>query len=292
MRDVTPTGGPAAGGIEDVLARVRAARGFDAAGYCPSVLETRVRSRLAAAGAADYGDYLRLLAAAPAELDLLVEALTLKVSSFFRDPLAFEYLAEALLPAILAEKAAAGDRSLRVWSAGCATGEEPYSVAILLHDLARRAPPALEMALFATDLDETALARAREALYPAASLANVRRGLLESSFIQQGEAYRLLPAIARLVRFSIHDMRDRRTAAPADSVFGSFDVILCRNLLIYFETEYQAIICEKLWRSLVVGGYLLLGQTETLAAPWQGRFRQVTDCCRLYRKQVNSGPWP
>lgn len=271
-------------GLRDILEFARAERGFESAGYCPSVMETRVQSRLAAAGVSGHQDYLQLLRSSPCELDLLIEALTLKVSSFFRNPVAFEYLREAVLPAILMKKAARGEKCVRVWSAGCACGEEPYSVALLLHALALGQHRAAEATLFATDIDEKALARGREALYPAESLASVPYGLATTCFQREGDHFRLLPSVARAVSFSAYDMLDRRTNSPADSVFGTFDLILCRNLLIYFQPEYQDIIVGKLYRSLAVGGYLLLGQTEMLPEEWQGRLRRVTDCCRLYRK--------
>jgi chemotaxis protein methyltransferase CheR len=289
MTDLTPHHLAVPDEFQAVLDLVRTSRGFDAAGYCPAVLETRIQSRMAASGIAGYGDYLRLLATAPAELDLLLESLTIKVSSFFRDPLAFEYLNVFVLPSLLAGKAATGDGSLRVWSAACANGEEPYSVAILLHELARHDVTAAEAILFATDIDPKALSQAHAALYPAASLANVRHGLLESAFTPEGESFRVRPAIARRVRFSVHDMLDRRSVAPAESVFGTFDLVLCRNLLIYFQPDYQEFICEKLYRSLAGGGYLLLGSTEILPEPWSGRFRRVTDCCPLYRKPGRAG---
>ena len=271
-------------GLQSILDWAKAERGFDAVGYCPSVMATRVASRMSATGASGYGEYLNMVRTSPAELDLLVEALTLKVSSFFRDPIVFAYLHDSVLPALLAEKAAKGERGVRVWSAGCAHGEEPYSVAILLHELAQREHKAPEDAIFATDIDEKALARAKEALYTGESLASVPYGLVTTCFNREGELFRVLPAVARRVRFSVHDMLDRRTASPSDSVFGTFDLILCRNVLIYFQPDSQDIIAQKLYRSLAAGGYLLLGQTEILPEAWQGRFRRVTDCCRLYRK--------
>ena len=270
--------------IQGILEFVRTARGFDPAGYCPGVLATRVQSRLAATGLASAAEYRRLLSSSPAEVDLLVASLTIKYSIFFRDPLAFDYLGESLLPTLLAEKAAAGGGGLRLWSAGCAHGEEPYSLAILLHELARYHPAAANAILFATDRDEQALAQARAARYQAVSLANVRHGLLAVAFAPEGDTFRVLPAIASRVRFSVHDLLDHRSAAPAESVFGSFDLILCRNVLIYFEPDYQSFICEQLYRALAEGGCLLLGRTESLAAPWSRRFHRVTDCCALYRK--------
>jgi chemotaxis methyl-accepting protein methylase len=271
--------------LRAVLQFIRTTRGFDATGYCPSVLAARIRGRLLAAGVASADEYVRRLVETPAEADLLVEALTIKVSHFFRDPLAFEYLRERVLPVLLARTTVVpGEPGLRVWSAGCAHGEEPYSLAILLHELLQQNGSGLEPVLFATDVDAPALAQAQAAFYPAASLANVRHGLMAAAFLPAGAGFRVRPEVAARVRFSVHDMLDPRSAAPAESVFGSFDLILCRNLLIYFQPDYQAIICEKLFRALAPGGFLMLGSTENLPAPWSARFRRVTDCCSLFQK--------
>ena len=269
---------------DTVLDYVRRARGFGPAGYCPAVLAARLGTRLDASGATSLAGYLRRLQEDPAELDALVEALTVKVSAFFRDPLLFELLAEEILPEMLARKAAAGDRSLRVWSAGCATGEEPYSVAILLQDLLRREASPPTVTILATDVDAAALQRARGALYGEAAVANVRHGLLAAAFEPQDGGWRVADPIARAVTFAVHDLLDPRTAAPAESVFGSFDLVLCRNVLIYFETAWQEAACERLYRSLVDGGVLALGRTESLPGPWAGRFRGVPGSRSLHRK--------
>ncbi len=276
-------------GLAEVLDFVRRARRFDPSGYCLPILAGRVDDRIAAAGAGGYGNYLHLLEASPGELDRLVEALTLKVSSFFRDPLVFEILGEAVLPSLLVERSEAAEPGLRIWSAGCSNGEEPYSVALLLHDLARRVRRPVDATIFATDVDEIALARGREALYSRESLANVRLGLLESSFAKEGELYRVIPEIAGTVRFSLHDLAGAGTAAPAESVFGSFDLVLCRNVLIYFEAGLQQRVFERLCRSLAPGGYLLLGPAERLSGPWAGRLRHVDGCVGLYRRPAASG---
>lgn len=276
-------------GLAEVLDFVRRSRRFDSAGYCLSVLSRRVDDRIAAAGAGGYEDYLRLLETSPEELDRLVEALTIKVSSFFRDPLVFEILGEVVLPALLVEKSERTDSGLRIWSAGCSNGEEPYSIALLLHELARRVRRTVDAAIFATDVDENALGRGREALYSRESLANVRLGLLESSFLAEGELYRVIPEIAGTVRFSLHDLAGPGAAAPAESVFGSFDLVLCRNVLIYFEAPLQQRVFDRLCRSVAPGGYLLLGPAESLSGPWAGLFRHVDGCVGLYRKPARSG---
>jgi chemotaxis methyl-accepting protein methylase len=239
-------------------------------------------------GAAGLAAYLRLLQEDPAELGALVEALTVKVSSFFRDPLAFEHLAELVLPELLARKAAARDPSLRLWSAGCATGEEPYSLAILVHEALRREPSPPAVTILATDLDERALARARAGRYPASALANVRHGLVAAAFEPDGDGFRVADHLARAVTFAVHDLLDPRAGAPAESVFGSFDLVLCRNVLIYFEPAWQEFACERLYRSLAPGGHLLLGRTESLPGPWAGRFRRAPGLRALHRKPARA----
>jgi chemotaxis methyl-accepting protein methylase len=267
-----------------LLEHARQAGGFDPSGYCPAVLRSRIQTRISATGAGTPDEYLRRLREDPAELGALAEALTVKVSSFFRDPLAFELLAANVLPELLARKAAAGDASVRVWSAGCATGEEPYSIAILLAELLGREPGERVATVVATDLDERALERARAARYPEAALANVRHGLLGSAFVPEGALFRVAPQIAASVTFAAHDLLDPRSGVPAESIFGSFDLVLCRNVLLYFEPDWQESVCEKLYRSLAPGGHLLLGRTEVLPGAWAGRFERSPALRYLFQK--------
>jgi chemotaxis methyl-accepting protein methylase len=276
-----PLGSPA---CATILELVRRTRGFDASGYCPEVLASRIQNRFELTGAASLAAYLRRLQDGPGELDALVEALTVKVSSFFRDPLAFEVLAEQVLPELLARKAAARDRNLRIWSAGCATGEEPYSVAILLQELLRRAASPPAVTLLATDLDPRALERARAARYAEAALANVRRGQFAEAFEPIGDGFRVAAPIAGAVTFAVHDLLDHRGGAPAESVFGSFDLVLCRNVLIYFEPAWRELACERIFASLAIGGFLLLGKSESLPGPWARRFRREAVLSSLFRK--------
>jgi chemotaxis methyl-accepting protein methylase len=267
-----------------ILRLVERERGFRPEGYSQEFLEGRLRARAANAGAPDLDSYLLLLGSAGPELDRLVEGLTVQVSDFFRDPVAFEYLAEFVLPGLLSARGSAGGGGIRAWSAGCAAGEEPYSLAILLHDLAARLERSPGATIFATDVDERSLGKGREGVYPESALANVRQGLVPGSFRREGRLFRVAPEIARSVAFSRHDLLDPRTPVPSDSVFGTFDLVLCRNVLIYFEPESVHRVSERLFHSLADGGHLLLGRTESLPEPWSSRLRRVTDCCALYRK--------
>ena len=148
-------------------------RGVDFAGCHPPMIERRLGRRLFHTKCRDYPAYLQLLRNDPRELDRLLDALTIKVSNFFRDPLTFEYLAKSFLPSLLARKEMNGDRSLRVWSAGCCRGEKAYSLAILFHELFGKEAPEWRLHLFATDLDRGGLRTAREGLYDFAGVENV-----------------------------------------------------------------------------------------------------------------------
>lgn len=274
------------GDLKPILDFLRERRGFDFAGYPPAMLARRIELRLGPAGCADFRAYRNYLEACPEEeLDRLVETLTISVSQFFRNPLDFELLAGRILPALVNEKCAGPRPALRVWSAGCARGEEPYSVAILLDDLLRRDDLAFDRYIFATDIDASVLADAANGLYAAAAVENVKHRHLAAYFTPEGEGFRLRPDIRRQVTFSRYDMLDRARRVPPDSVFGDFDLVICRNLLIYFNADYQDVIFDKLQGALVPGGYLMLGEAETPPLKYQPVLRRVAEFSSLYQKQ-------
>lgn len=273
------------GDLKPILDFLRERRGFDFAGYPPAMLARRIELRFGPSGCADLRAYRDHLEKRPEELDRLVETLTISVSQFFRNPLDFELLAARILPALVNEKCAGPRPALRVWSAGCARGEEPCSVAILLDELLGREKLALERHIFATDIDASVLAAAANGLYAAAAVENVKHRQLAAYFTQEGAGFRLRPEIRRQVTFSRYDMLDRARRAPPDSVFGDFDLVLCRNLLIYFNAEYQDVIFAKLYGALVPGGYLMLGEAETPSPKYQPLLRRVAGFSSIYQKQ-------
>lgn len=260
-------------------------RGFDFSGCHPAMLERRIRQRLTAAACKTFSDYLSFLQRNDDELGPLLDVLTINVSRFFRDTLTFELIADRLLPAMIQEKARLKDHSLRVWSAGCAKGEEPYSLAILIHELLEKEGVAMDLHLFATDIDGKALKEAGKALYPLSSVEHMKHRLLTKYFTPEGNSFRLIPEIRKRVTFSAYDMLDKKHSVPPESVFGNFDLVFCRNLLIYFNTEYQETIVEKLYHSLARNGYLILGEVEAPTIPYQRRFSRVFDFSPIYRKR-------
>jgi len=259
-------------------------RGVDFSGYYPAMLMRQMGHRLDVLNCNDFEDYLSFIKGNTEELDTLLDVITINVSHFFRDPLTFELLAESILPSILLGKVQNGDDTLRIWSTGCSMGEEAYSIAILIQELLFKQGLAMKLHLFGTDIDTKILGRAATAVYPVASVENVKYGLLKKYFIPAGKEFMIIPEIKRQVTFSFYDILDKKHTVPPDSIFGNFDLVLCRNLLIYFNTEYQETILAKLLYALTPKGYLILGKTESLPIKSQQYFNRIVDFRPIYRK--------
>ena len=258
--------------------------GFDFSGYRPSMLERRITQRLPYTHCTTFAEYLEHIQQHAEELEKLISTLTIHVSRFFRNPLTFEYIARQIIPTIAHRKKMCGDTSLRVWSAGCSTGEEPFSMAMLFNEFSADEDLQLEPSIFATDIDSSTLKKAKTAIYPIESIEEVKYGILRKYFSAQGTSFQVIPEIRDKVSFSVYNILDKRSHAPAESIFGGFDIVLCRNVLIYFTPEHQNIIFEKLYRSLDQDGYLVLGESETPSDNYTRFFRRVNECCHIYQK--------
>ncbi|SHF71999.1 chemotaxis protein methyltransferase CheR [Desulfacinum infernum DSM 9756] len=260
---------------------LRDRRGLDFSGYRSSAFERRCRSRAEKLGFQDLGDYVSHVTSHPEEVDALLDALTINVTSFFRDPWVFELLAERILPGVVHEKVRRGERLFRAWSAGCATGEEAYSLAMMLMEHAD-----MECLVLGTDLDVKALDAARKAFYDEGCVLNVRLGTLKKYFEAVEGGYRVGERVRRRVTFAVHDLCDEHRLVPSEAVFGDFDLVSCRNVLIYYEKEAQEKIAAKLHRALMPGGLLVLGEVETVPSPFSRYFLRFTTWCPIYMKVV------
>jgi chemotaxis protein methyltransferase CheR len=250
--------------LETVLAELWRGRGLDLSDYRRGTLERRLAVRMANLRLKDPGEYLQRLRSDPWECDRLIEAILIKVSSFFRDPLVFELLAHRVLPLIIERHRREHTRQIRVWSAGCSSGEEAYSVAILLAQALEDEGFPWHPSICATDISTEALAAAQTGRYRLESLETTQLGILDRFFRPTADGFEVIPEIRRMVHFSRDDLTSRPSLAPADSVFGSFDLVLCRNVLIYFSLKLQKRVQDKLYRALNPGGYLVLGMSEAL----------------------------
>ena len=271
-------------GFEIVLGYLNEKRGFDFSGCRTSMIERRAGKRLLTSKCKNYDEYLQFIRKHPDELDNLVDILTINVSRFFRDSLSFEYIAEKIFPVIIYEKKNSSDNCLRIWSTGCSMGEEPYSIAILINEIFEKEDLNLNLNIFATDIDRRILKKAKEAVYSFESIKDVKYRLLTKYFKIQGESFKLIPKIKEMVTFAFYNMLEKKSYAPSESIYGDFDIVLCRNVLIYFNTKYQDLIFDKLYRALARHGYLILGEAEKLSIKFQPHFKRVSECCHIYQK--------
>ncbi len=270
--------------FEAVLKYLHDTRGFDFSKSRYSSLERKITARTDLLEISTARDYIQYLESHPEEWPTLIDLLTINVSRFFRNTLTFEMLAKQIFPGILALKRQESCPSLRIWSVGCAFGEEPYSIAILIHDLLKKEPFDIDLNIFATDINQTALKKARDAVFKTEQLPNVPLKYLQTLFKPKQEQYKLKKKIKEMVNFSFYDILDAGTYVPPESVYGDFDMVLCRNLLIYFLQENQKTIFKKLFRALAPKGYLVLGEAERLPVEYQNDFISKNAFCHIYQK--------
>ena len=270
--------------LPPVLAELQRARGLDLSGYRRSILERRLAARMGRLRLKDPGEYLNRLRSDPRECDRLIETIVIKVSSFFRDPIVFEIIARRILPAIMERRRRDRTRQIRVWSAGCAAGEEAYSMAILLAQALEGEEADWRPYICGTDISGEALKAAQTGIYRRKRLETIQLGTLDRFFRPAADGFEVIPEIRRMVQFSWQDLTSRRRGAPADSDFGSFDLVLCRNVLIYFSLDLQQRVQDNLYEALSPGGFLVLGMSESLPAETASRLIAVDRPHRIFQK--------
>src|SRR5215217_3049530 len=248
---------PADRGLEVLLDYLRRSRGFDFTGYKRTSLSRRVQRRMQDVGADGYLGYLDHLEVDPEEFTQLFNTILLNVTGFFRDPPAWEYVADEIMPRLVAGKD--DDEPIRIWSAGCASGEEAYTLAMVA---ARTLGPEAireRVKIYATDVDEEALTQARQARYSAKQVEGVPPALLERYFERNGADYVFSKELRRSVIFGRHDLLQ-------DAPISRIDLLVCRNTLMYLNSETQAHVLARFSFALREGGFLLLGKAEMLLA--------------------------
>ena len=246
---------PTPAGLAALIDYLKRSRGFDFTGYKPASLERRIQKRTQMIGVRDYADYIDFLEVHPEEFATLFNTILINVTAFFRDTAAWEFLTEQVIPDLLARKP--DPTPIRVWSAGCASGEEAYTLAMILAEAMGVAAYKERVKIYATDIDEEALTRARQAAYDAREVAGVPANLLEKYFEQVDGLYTFRKDLRRNVIFGRHDLIQ-------DAPISRVDLLVCRNTLMYFNAETQSRILTRFHFALNDGGVLFLGRAETL----------------------------
>jgi chemotaxis protein methyltransferase CheR len=266
------------GDITRLLAKIERDRGLDLSQYRRTYVERRLASRLRSLGLHSYRQYARHIEGDPDEYARMLDALTINVTEFFRDRAVFDAFGSLVIPALVESKSRASHRTIRVWSAGCASGEEPYSIAMALLDGTQGREDDLAISVIGTDLDPASLGAAREGVYDLAKLPGIPEEF-RSRYVEVGEgAFRMLSEVADLVRFRTMNLF---TDAPPKPL----DVVFCRNVFIYFTRDQQARVLGMFLDALGRGGYLVLGRSEKLPAALADRFDTVSGKERIYRKR-------
>ena len=245
---------PRSTAMENILQLLRAEYAIDFAHYKPSTVTRRIERRVALTHQTDLASYAKLLAASPEELNALYRDLLIGVTRFFRDPEAFQCVEQKVIPAILDR--VAPDEEIRIWCAGCATGEEVYSLAILFHEQLETRHRPLNLRIFATDVHRMSLEIASAGVYDEEALEEVAPERRTRYFVKDGERYRVGKELRQVVVFAQHNVIN-------DAPFTRVDFITCRNLLIYFQPVVQKKVLSLLHFGLKTGGLLLLGPSET-----------------------------
>src|SRR5215471_17481856 len=239
--------------LKDLVRELAEERGVDFRGYKPTTLERRIRRRMQQLNIESFGEYGEFIRQKPAETTELLNTVLINVTRFFRDPQAWEVLRDEVVPVLF--KGRGPGSTFRVWCAGCATGEEPYSAAILLSEFLGPRLKDYEIKIYATDHDDTALNIARRAEYTPEAVRGVTPELKAKYFTSE-RVVRVVRDVRRMVIFG-------RSNLLSDAPISHVDLLICRNVLIYFDAAAQAHVMSRLKYALNEGGILFLGKSES-----------------------------
>ena len=270
--------------MKKIFNLLRSQTGHDFSHYKQNTITRRTERRMAIKNFESVGEYVRYLEQKPAEVDALFHDLLIGVTNFFRNPAAFETLRKKVIPDLFTGNHP--DSAIRVWVPGCSTGEEAYSIGILLKEQMEMMNQIFQVQIFATDIDSQAIERARSGVYPPIISVDISPERLERFFIPGSDGnYRIQKSIRDMIVFSEHDI-------IKDPPFFKLDLISCRNVLIYMDGELQKKLIPLFHYALNPGGFLFLGPSETVSK-FEDLFDTVDRKSKLYRKKdVSSGRFP
>jgi chemotaxis protein methyltransferase CheR len=254
---------------------------LDLGQYKDTYLQRRIGVRMRCCGSKTYSDYSNFLDSNPTEYDQLLDDLTINVTQFFRDSIVFRAMEEEVLPLLIYEKVKHGKNDITIWSAGCSSGEEPYSIAIMLRELLGEEMNNFNVKIIGSDIDDFSLEAASVGKYLPRQLTNVKKEYLERYFTLDGEMYQISPDIMGMVDF-------RKIDLIASKPPARFDCIFCRNVVIYFTRDMQEHLYMKFFNSLNHGGYFVMGNTETLVGEASHLLSTFKSRERIYQKPVPS----
>lgn len=240
--------------------------GIDLSYYRDSYLERRIKARMRKSGFSNFFDYMEKLETDLEERKKFIDEVGINVSYFFRNKNTFEEIKNLIIPELRDKK------TIYIWSAGCASGEEPYSLAIILNEEKIK-----NYKIFATDIDSEIIEKAKDGTYSPDKFIETPKEIIEEYFIKINGKFKVVENLKRNITFFIHDVIKKPPLL-------NFDLVLCRNVIIYFVKEKQKIVYENLYNSLKKGGFLVLGKTEFLPLEFIDKFEYISKTERILKK--------
>lgn len=267
------------GAINKILFNLYRERGVDFRQYHHKCLRRRITVRMHSYKLNSFGAYLNVLKNTPSEYDRLLETIAINVSEFFRNPETFDAVRQKVIPKIIECKRKCNKNILRIWSAGCASGEEPYSIVLMLKEIFIDELADFTAIIYATDIDDDALKKAEKGVYGLNALKNLRSKQLEEYFVKgDKDTFMVKPVLKEMIRFKQHNLIEDKPPQQIDLVF-------CRNVVIYFNKALQRRVYEKFYQVLAHGGFLVAGKVETLLGVADHLFDRVDLAERIFKKK-------
>jgi chemotaxis protein methyltransferase CheR len=256
--------------------------GIDISFYDESFLEKTIHGRMGLNSIFTEDDYYHNLSNDSGEALLFNDSLSNFHSEFFRNPLTFALLEQVVFPRIFNERAKNHIHEVRIWSAGCAAGQEPYSLAVIAEDLKNDLSLPISYLIFATDKSLKQLGIARQGTYDFHAVQNVSLNHVKKYFSNSENSYTINDCIKQQVDFSPYDLLDQESSSPASSIYGDFDLIMCSNLLFYYKPEIQKSILSKFMHSMRPGGFLVTGEAEKSIVKAYCTLKQLTSTAPIF----------
>ncbi|MDC7124763.1 MAG: protein-glutamate O-methyltransferase CheR, partial [Spirochaetales bacterium] len=239
-----------------------------------TILESRLKDRLRKMNIETPAEYYRYIKSNEGELKVLLDSVTTNLTRFFRNTAHFQTFENYVIPDLIEHKKATGNKTIRLWSAGCSTGEEPYSLSMVMKELL---PPGFNFEVTASDLSLQSLMTAKEGFYPENRMNGVPERYLSRYFEKKDNGYKVIDEIRNKVKFDYHNLK-------YDSGQNNLDLVFCRNVIIYFDEAAQQAVIDKFWKSMNNHSYLFIGHSESLFGMKTEFEFLKTDWACLYRK--------
>lgn len=250
--------------------------------YKNNYVERRISARMKLTKAESLASYLVLIKKDPKELNTLKDYLTINVTEFFRNMETFDVLRKDTIPTIIKSKEKGGSNTIRVWSAGCSSGQEPYTLAILFIEAFEKFSKDFRLVIIATDIDRKSIAQAKSGRYESSIIEGVPKDLLIKYFDKIGDEYQVKSFVQDCINFKFLDL----TADDGSNVAGvsAYDLIVCRNVIIYFKSELKKSLFMRFYNKLRKNGYLVIGKNESLTGEAKTLLEDVNISERIYQK--------